>query len=103
VKKAVARIQHDDVRVNLLQDRVLDGLNDVLSNTILDSDILKDVILEAGDNNIDHKLGRKILGWFLTKKNAAIDVYDKQGTNAIPEKTLILNSSGGATVDIFVF
>lgn len=101
--KIAPTIQHDDVRINMMQDRILSVLNSVAVNPILDSDILTDVVLASGDNTINHKLGRKLNGWFLTRRNAATTVYDKQATNLIPERTLVLNSSAIATVDIFVF
>ncbi len=75
-------------------------LRQPLSNGIL----LQSLPLASGANVINHKLGRKLQGWFLTRsRGVAASVYDTQDTNAVPNLTLTLNSSAAVVVDIFVF
>jgi len=78
-------------------------LNPIVANPIVNSLILKDVVLAAGDNTINHRLGRKLQGYLIVGINAAATIYDKQSTNQMPQLTLVLNSSAPATAQILVF
>lgn len=66
---------------------------------LLDGTRLKDVVLAIGSNRIEHNLKRPIEGWFITRKNAAADVYETDATSL----TLSLTSSAAVTVDIWVY
>lgn len=103
MKKAIMKVQHDDQRINLMQDRFVEGLEAALSSELLDSIILSNVVLVSGDNTISHRLGRVLKGWIVTRISAAVSLYDRQTTNTIPDRTLVINASGGATVDLLVF
>jgi len=78
-------------------------LNPIVANPIVNSLILKDVVLAAGDNTINHRLGRKLQGYLIVGINAAATIYDKQASNQMPQLTLVLNSSAGCTCNILVF
>lgn len=78
-------------------------LNPVVANPIVNSLILKDIVLASGDNVINHRLGRKLQGYIIVGINAATTIYDKQATNQMPQLTLVLNSSASATAQILVF
>lgn len=101
--KSIARVQTPDPLVNQLQTNIIQGLAPILKNPLIDGIILSGVSLISGDNTITHTLGRKLIGWCIVRQRAASTLYDKQDTNASPDKTLILNSSGAATIDIYVF
>lgn len=101
--RQVSKVQSDDRVLNLIQDKMLDVLNPLATLPLSDALILKSVTLAIGDNVINHGLGRKLVGWFVVRKSAVSNIYDKQGSNTIPALTLILNSSAGCTVDILVF
>ncbi len=79
------------------------SLNPLLSNPLTDGLILPGVLLATGSNVINHKLGRKLQGYFVILKNANITVYDTQTTNQTPEATLKLVASGAGTVSLYVF
>jgi hypothetical protein len=87
----------------LLQTNWASNINPVLTNPLVNGIILSNVKLVTGDNAINHKLGRKLQGWFTVLSNAAVSLYDKQSTNKQSNLTLILNSSGPATVSLYVF
>lgn len=74
-------------------------LNNPLSSGIL----LQNVLLNAGDNAVNHQLGRRLAGWFITRKRNAAVILDKQDANSFPALTLTLNSDIGAMVDLYVF
>ena len=72
---------------------------------LLDGHLLEGVKLTQGDNEIDHKLGRGLKGWILTRQDFDTIIIDKQVDNENADSNLILNSStsGTATVDLWVF
>ncbi len=65
--------------------------------------VLTQISLLAGDNIINHRLGRKLSGWRLVRVRAASTVFDKQDANQMPELTLVLNASSPVIVDLEVF
>lgn len=100
---ALPRFQTDDQALALLQTSWATELNPLLANVLSNGSLLKRVVLTSGANVVNHKLGRKLQGWFITRKNASADIYDTQDTNATPALTLTLNCSAAVTVDIYVF
>lgn len=78
-------------------------INPILAAPIVNGLLLNNVSLVSGDNTINHRLGRKLQGWIVVGKNANANIYDKQSTNTMPELTLVLNSSGTLTVNLWVF
>lgn len=72
-------------------------------NPVLVGIILKEVDLVVGDNVIQHKLGRDLQGWYFVRVRGVSNIYDKQGSNNTPDKTLVLNSSAVVSNDIYVF
>lgn len=94
----------EDKDLSMLQTRWATELNPLLLNPILQGTQLKRVLLSTGANVINHKLGRKLQGWIITRWiGASAGVYDTQDTNSMPQLTLELNSSGNVSVDIYVY
>lgn len=90
--------------LNLIQNNIDSAIGDLASNQFISGIIIKEVELIAGqDNIINHKLGKKPIGWLLVRKRGLGDVYDLQDTNSTPNLTLILRTSVNVTVDIRVF
>lgn len=65
--------------------------------------LLQNVLLVPGDNAVNHKLDRRLVGWFITRKRNAAALFDKQDSNSFPALTLALNSDIDTMVDIYVF
>lgn len=78
-------------------------LNPVLSNPILAGSILSDIELITGVNVVNHRLARQLQGYIVILNSAAITLHDSQSSNQRQDLTLILNSSGGGTVSLYVF
>jgi hypothetical protein len=79
-------------------------LNPVLENVIVKGLLLEGVPLVAGDNFINHRLGRKLQGWYITRmRSVASAIYDTQDGNPRPALVLQLNASVAVVVDIYVF
>lgn len=65
--------------------------------------LLQNVVLASGANVINHKLGRKLIGWIPTRVRASATFYDTQDANQMPELTLNITSSAAVTIDLMVF
>lgn len=92
-----------DRPLSLLQIQWAEQLNPVIVNPLMSGFVLQEVALTSGDNTINHLLGRALKGWFVVRKRAAAEIYDKQDSNRLPTKTLVLNSNATVSVDLYVF
>ena len=98
------KIQTKDPAVNLMTDSLEKTLTPVFDNPLMGWQLLKNIALEVGTNSITHKLGRKLVGWFITRqRGVASAFFDEQDTNLLPNLTLALNSSAIVVVDIYVY
>src|SRR5437773_494086 len=97
------RVQTQNRELNQVQANLAELIEAPLSSPLLNGNILGNQALLTGDNTIVHKLGRTLQGWAIVRQRAAASIYDKQATNATPDKTLILHTSAPVTVDLLVF
>jgi hypothetical protein len=95
--------KNDDQPFQLMQTRWASILNPILAGPLSQSNILANVSLINGVNVIDHKLGRKLQGWWIVRQNAAAQIYDNQANNLMSDKTLVLTSNAAVTVNLVVF
>lgn len=93
----------DDPGLNLFQTNLQKTLSPLITNPLNDGVLIQSVVLASGSNQVAHKLGRKLTGWWVTRISAAVSIYDTQGTNTLPNQFLTLVSSGAVTVDLFCF
>jgi len=100
---SIAKVQTDDRNVNQLQNNIISGVNPVLKNPLVNGNILTSVLLNSGNNTVNHKLNRKLQGWFLVRQRAPADVSDNQDNNQNQDTTLVLVASAEVTVDLYVF
>lgn len=96
-------INTSDSDLNLVQQNLVRTLNPIYNTQTLGGTILQNIPLKAGANSINHKLGRNLVGWQLTRIRAASTIFDTQDTNKTPDLTLNLNSSADVIVDLYVF
>ena len=78
-------------------------LNPVIYNELLQGQLLTNISLINGNNVVNHKLGRKLIGWFIVGINAPATIYDTQSTNQSPQLTLDLVSSADCLCNMWVF
>lgn len=75
-------------------------IDPILKNPLNNVNILKDVQLSVGNNQIAHKLNQKPQGWFIVDINAPSTIYRYQDSTDL---FLYLNSSSIATISLGVF
>ena len=95
--------QTKDQDLSLMQSRWKGILDPVLSNPSIQSIILERVSLGVGETSIDHKLGRKPIGWRVIRLRAPAFIFDVQDFNQRPDLTLDLNSDAVTVVDLEIF
>ena len=78
-------------------------INPVLANLLIRGQMINAINVKSGANTINHGLGRKLIGYFVTLNSANATFYDSQASNQRPELTLILNASAPATINLWVF
>lgn len=89
---------------SLMQNSWATILQPIVNLPINSGRLIKDIVLASGTNTINHKLGRKLQGWIVTRMSGSfVQLYDLQNTNQMSDLTLILNSSAAGNIDLFVF
>lgn len=101
--RALPQFQSDSQTLNLLQTQWGSILGPVIRHPLLNGTTLQNVVLQAGDNVINHGLQRPLQGWFVVRQRGAGTFYDLQDTNVSPELTLLLNSSANVSVNLYVY
>lgn len=94
----------EDKPMMLMQTKWAAALNTLLTLPLLQGNLLKNVALVSGDNTINHKLDRKLVGWFPVRlQDNYAQLYDLQNENQMTDKTLVLHASTSITIDLYVF
>ena len=102
--KKLKKLKLQERPLQQLQDNVDIALNQVVNRELLDGQILQNISLSAsGVNEIEHKLGRELLGWMVVRSRAQSTVWDNQDDNVRQSATLLLNASADVVVDLWVF
>lgn len=101
--KSFKKLQAKDTDLNMVQFNIEQFVKPLVDNVLLNHVLIKDVMLDVGDNVIDHKLGRQLQGYLVVKKSDNSNIYDKQTTNKTQTKTLVLNSSASVLISLIVF
>jgi len=102
--KAFPKIQSDDDVQNRIQDNIAQTIAPIIAQPILGGNLLTGIVLVSGqDNIVNHKLGRKLQGWVVTRIVTDATVWDSQSLNPNYLQTLILNCSANTTLDLWVF
>lgn len=87
----------------MIQDNIATILEPLSNVPLNNGQILQNVALVSGTNNVVHKLARKPLGWFIIRQRSSGTVYDTQDTNPNSAVFLRLVASAAINVDLFVF
>lgn len=101
--KAIPNYQAEDRVGNQSQNTQNKAYGDIAKGPLTNGSILTEISLKSGSNDVSHKLGRKLQGWFIVRQRASATIYDSQDTNKTQDLTLSLNSSASVSVDIYVF
>lgn len=85
-----------------LQTQWAQQLNPVISNVLINGQLLKSIPLVIGTNVINHGLQRNLQGWFLVSPRGSAVVYQAaQQPNGTLSLTVV--ASAAITTDMWVF
>lgn len=91
-----------NLQLSQMQTQWASTLNPVISNSIVNGLQLTGQTLINGTTVLNHKLGRKMIGWFLTDINGSASIY-RPDTAPFNDKTLTLISNAAVTVNLWVY
>lgn len=86
--------------LDLWQTQWKSQLDPVLASPLLDGLLLTNIQLVNGTTTINHKLGRKMVGWIVVDIDAGAAVYRSQPLNSL---TLTLTSGAAGMCSLWVF
>lgn len=90
--------------LSMMQTSWSQDINPIISNPILAGNLLTNIVLKTGINQINHLLDRKPQGYIITRMiDGFVQIYDTQNSNQMPTKTLTLVSSGNGNIDLLVY
>lgn len=102
--KSLKKLIFKDREVAKLQDNLEQALNPVLASPIIDGVLIRDICMTPGSSNeVLHRLGRKPIGYLITRKRQDSRIWDLQETNPSPQRTLSLACSHSCQVDVWIF
>jgi len=78
-------------------------LDPVIACPLINGQLLENLKIVAGNNTINHGLGRPLVGFIVIRNSGATSIGDNQAINATPALTLTLTSNGTSTVSLWVF
>lgn len=97
--KPFNQLQHPDTLINRIQNAVASALNPITSILFLDGEQLTSIELTSGvPKEVSHRLGRQVSNYWVTKANAAANVYDQGSTTT----TITLVSNANVTINLWV-
>lgn len=98
------KIFTDDPLQQRLQDAIALSFSQFEKLPQLDSVIIEDIDLTiAVDNQVQHSLQRRVIGWQIIRINAAATVYESPTVNTLPSSTIILRTTANCKVSILFF
>lgn len=100
--KALKTIQPKEYELDQIQRNISEFVNQLTVNPLLGGQLLSNITITTGNNNINHGLGRDITGWIITDINTNVNIY-KAATQPSPSKILTLTSTGNSTISLYVF
>lgn len=99
---ALPKFKSDDQSLSLLQTTWASQLDPVLAIPQNSGNLISNVILSTS-SIINHGLERELQGWQIVRQRGNALIYDNQNANTSPDKTLLLISSSGVSVDVYCF
>lgn len=95
-------IRSDSRELMQLQANIQDVMRGIEAAVMVRGRLIENVTLSASANDVAHGLGRKLRGFVVARKNAAVDVWEPS-VAAIPERAVRLQATGNVVVSLWVF
>jgi nitrate/nitrite-specific signal transduction histidine kinase len=89
--------------VNTIQDNLAGPLRELASKPHNDSQLIENINLILGTTLVQHKLGRKVRGFYVVDQNASATIFRDTASTADLTKYLPLTSSAITRVCLVVF
>jgi hypothetical protein len=101
---ALKKVFSDDFNTQKLQDNLADGIRKIENNIILNGVVITSkAVAITVDNQINHGLGRKPVGFLIVDSNSDVRVWQSATANQNKDKYLLLKFSASAIVTLYIF
>lgn len=97
--KAFKTLNTKEYELSVVQDNISNALSPVLKVIILDGQELTSLNVTTTDTIYPHLLNRIPLGWFITDKNANINVWRVTWDS----RTITLQASGSGPINLWIY
>ncbi len=102
--KKFQKYKFNNSELDRVQDNVEKFSEQFTNIEILDGQSITNLRLTSGIvNEVEHKLGRELQGWIITRIRGNAIVWDDQDVNKKKSLTLRLVCNSNVTVDLWVF
>ncbi len=91
-----------DAKIDQVQEDIARAFRD-LGAPLDSASIVEGVTLTTASTLVPHRLGRKVRGWIVVRKNASAEVYEGTPVAMTPTKTINLKASATVTVSLLFF
>lgn len=95
------KIGTNNVELQKVQENVGEALQPIIKSAILNGAQLDNISLASGNNTIEHRLGKKLSGWIVVKKDSGALIYEVESD--FPSRILVLNSSSQCNISLWVY
>jgi hypothetical protein len=92
-----------DLPVSQLQNAIALWTSQLTNNPILSGRLIEDIDVTSGSTIIDHGLKAPVRGYIITKVSANVNIWCDPANQTLPNTQLVLDSSGTATISLYVF
>lgn len=92
--------QTQDQTLMLLQTKWKQEITPAIQSPLIQGQLISDISLINGVTTINHKLSRKMIGWYVVDIDASAAIYRSQPLN---DKTLTLTCNTACTINLWVF
>ncbi len=86
--------------LDMMQVRWATALDPIIRNLLVQGILISNIKITTGSNTINHKLGRKQIGYIITDQNAQASLFRSQPLNDL---TLTLTSDADCTISLWCF
>lgn len=96
--------QADDRDLMAAQARIKEFAQAIEDCPLIDGALVEGVEMAAtGLKTIEHRLGRKPIGWMVARQNAYAFFREETDGNSIPEKVILIRSTHAVTANFWFF
>ena len=103
--RSFTKVRTGNNDLDRVQDNIASALAPLTSLPLVGGVLIQSIALKSGGaaNYVPHTLGRKPIGYIVSRQRAQADIWDGQDQNANPSLSYLLYASAPCTIDLLFF